>query len=257
MPTDWQVPPHTWTAKILTEALQINQSTFEEIAGYVKSWYSTNNPDFILNTKDLQNAAKAWAESHLRPRYQHIWKVVPSNTPWHSEAPYGFMRFLAERERTKVRRSGPELEEVQTSPFGSTKLAPKMISGTSSSLMHTKPSTESLFGLQATPTPKTVFLTFLRRETVGANVRAEYISIDELAIDAPDLAFSNTSALIRYITLTGLRAILAQRGIDENYQLFSFISPRLNSPIRTDMELREGIRWAFNVNRTQFAVFPG
>ena len=123
--------------------------------------------------------------------------------------------------------------------------------------MHTQPRPESLFELQATPTPKTEFLTFLRGETVGANVRAEYISIDELAINAPDQAFGNPSALIRHINLIGLRAILAQRGMDENCQLFSFVSPQLNGPISTDLELREGIRWAFNVNRTQFAVFPG
>ena len=108
---------------------------------------------------------------------------------------------------------------------------------------------------------KTVFLIFLHDETDETDVDVEYIFIDELASNASNVTFSNVSIFIRYITLIGVRKIFAERELNENCQLFSFvafeslIASESQRPIIIDSKLRESIRWACNFDRIQFVVF--
>ena len=82
------------------------------------------------------------------------------------------------------------------------------------------------------------------------------IHIDrQFIIDASNQTFNNSSAFIRYITLTRLRKILVEREVNENSQLFSSVACQLNDSMKSMLKSRENIRWIFNVNCIQFVVF--
>ena len=273
MSIDWKHSSDNWIAKKLKNALQISQTNFEEIANYVKMWFSINNFNFSLTTKEQQIATKRWAKSDLRSRFQHIWNNILLNTSWHLKVSYDFMRFVFEREATKLRRDVSKMKETQLSSLVSVKSASKTRAKTFLFLLHIQSSIESSFRFSTiltsfkfsstltsfesstTFTSKTIFLTFLRDEVDETVVDAKHISIDELAIDASNLIFNNSSALIRYITLTRLRTIFAQKEMNENFQLFSFVAFEFSRSFITNLKLREDIRWIFNVNCIQFVVF--
>ena len=173
---------------------------------------------------------------------------------------YDFMRFVFEREATKLRRDVSKMKETQFSSFVSVKSTSKTRAKTFLFLLHTQSSIESSFRLSTiftsfrfsstftsfefstTLTSKTVFLTFFRDEVDETIVDAKHISIDELAIDASNLIFNNSSAFIKYITLTRLRKILAQRKMNENSQLFSFVAFEFSRSFITNLKLRKDIR---------------
>ena len=312
MPIDWNKSINQWTQKILVEVLNISPALFEEIVDYIKTWILTNNSSCNLTTKELQIAAKTWADSDLRQRFQHVWDKIPVETKWHSIVLYDFIRFVVERENTKMRRIVSKSEKIQFSSFVFIQSTSKTSAKSFLFLLHDQFSSESpsrlsiisaskstftqltdksrsrfstistskrtstrlnfewkfrsattftLLRSSTTSISKTVFLIFLHDETDETDVDVEYIFIDELASNASNVTFSNVSIFIRYITLIGVRKIFAERELNENCQLFSFvafeslIASESQRPIIIDSKLRESIRWACNFDRIQFVVF--
>ncbi|MCJ1451311.1 hypothetical protein MMC28_001647 [Mycoblastus sanguinarius] len=253
---NWDVPPRTWGAALLRQALQTDDAEFESMVTFTKAWFELQNPEFLLKKKDTQTAAKAWATATLRPHFSDFFSRIPQDTAWSNEAPYGFMKFVSERYRTQSRRALPKVGEDTPKQDSRPSSAPKQCSRPSSASALSFNSGTLLPSVSTAGIPKPFFLTFIRGETSTSDDQCfEYISIDELALKAPDCAFTQLIIIARYVSISRLRDILEQRGLDRDSLIFSLVSGNRTRPIDSDMELREKVRWSLNTGNSQFGIF--
>lgn len=159
-------PLHWWLSHFIFLILL----NFIHIHAAEHAWFVANNLEFQLKKKEQQNAVRSWTDSSdgLCGQFSIIFNRMPSGIKWSIEAPYLFMKWIAERRPPKVFRaetSDAEIKSDVTPAF--TTPTPFKSRGSQRSFQHRSPPQQLLSSPIKLPLHTTHFLSFIQGDAAS------------------------------------------------------------------------------------------